>query len=63
MNEENFPGVLGIEVYFPKTYVSQTDLEVANKVSAGKYTVGLGQDAMACKWHKMYKSLKYHLKI
>lgn len=40
-------GVLAMEVYFPKTFVSQEDLEVANGVSAGKYTIGLGQEAMA----------------
>jgi hydroxymethylglutaryl-CoA synthase len=39
-------GILGIEVYFPKTYVKQTEMEAANGVSAGKYTIGLGQDAM-----------------
>lgn len=41
-------GLLGIEVYFPSTYVSQEDLEVFNKVSKGKYTLGLGQTNMAC---------------
>lgn len=40
-------GILAIEVYFPKNYVSQEDLELANGVSKGKYTIGLGQDAMA----------------
>eukprot|EP01042_Synura_sphagnicola_P021891 gene21891-27865_t len=35
------------KVYFPHTYVDQTELEVANGVSAGKYTIGLGQEAMA----------------
>ena len=40
-------GILGLEVYFPSGYVTQTDLEVANGVSTGKYTIGLGQDAMA----------------
>ena len=36
-----------MEVYFPSSYVLQADLEEANAVSAGKYTVGLGQEAMA----------------
>ena len=36
-----------MEVYFPSLYVKQTDLEIANGVSAGKYSRGLGQDAMA----------------
>jgi hydroxymethylglutaryl-CoA synthase len=40
-------GILAMEVYFPSTYVKQTDMEAANGVSAGKYTIGLGQDAMA----------------
>ncbi len=44
---DNHVGILGLEVYFPSTYVRQEDLEVANKVSKGKYTIGLGQDAMA----------------
>lgn len=40
-------GVLAMEVYFPSGYVKQTDLETENGVSQGKYTIGLGQDAMA----------------
>ncbi|CAM9833453.1 unnamed protein product [Choristocarpus tenellus] len=40
-------GILAADVYFPSTYVAQADLEVANGVAAGKYTVGLGQEAMA----------------
>ena len=40
-------GILAIETYFPSLYVAQTDMEVANGASAGKYTIGLGQDAMA----------------
>lgn len=43
----NHTGILGMEVYFPSTFVAQTDLEQANGVSAGKYTKGLGQEAMA----------------
>jgi hydroxymethylglutaryl-CoA synthase len=44
---ENNIGILAMEVYFPSSYVLQADLEEANAVSAGKYTVGLGQEAMA----------------
>eukprot|EP01031_Cornospumella_fuschlensis_P030606 gene30606-36982_t len=46
-NGENNVGILAMEVYFPSTYVTQTDLEKANNVSAGKYTIGLGQEIMA----------------
>jgi hydroxymethylglutaryl-CoA synthase len=35
-------GILGIEIYFPPTYVAQEDLEVFDKCGAGKYTIGLG---------------------
>lgn len=37
-----------MEIYFPSTYVAQEDLEVFDKVSKGKYTIGLGQLGMAC---------------
>lgn len=40
-------GILAIEVYFPHSFVSQEDLEKYDKVPAGKYTVGLGQNNMA----------------
>lgn len=40
-------GILAMEVYFPGTYVTQVDMEISTKVSAGKYTIGLGQDEMA----------------
>jgi len=36
-----------MEVYFPNTYVSQEELEVAYGVSKGKHTIGLGQQKMA----------------
>lgn len=39
-------GILSIAAYFPKTYVSQEDLEKYDKVDAGKYTKGLMQDKM-----------------
>lgn len=44
---QNGVGILAMEVYFPSSYVDQVDLEKENKVSEGKYTIGLGQDAMA----------------
>jgi hydroxymethylglutaryl-CoA synthase len=40
-------GILGMETYFPKRYVAQEDLETFNGIPAGKYTIGLGQQAMA----------------
>lgn len=39
-------GILAIELYFPYQYVDQTELETFDGVSAGKYTVGLGQSKM-----------------
>lgn len=41
-------GILGVEIYFPSTYVSQEELEVFDKAPKGKYTIGLGQTAMSC---------------
>lgn len=39
-------GIVAIELYFPSQYVDQTELEQYDGVSAGKYTIGLGQDKM-----------------
>ncbi|XP_059059558.1 hydroxymethylglutaryl-CoA synthase 1 [Achroia grisella] len=39
-------GILAMEFYFPSQYVDQTELEKFDEVSAGKYTVGLGQNKM-----------------
>jgi hydroxymethylglutaryl-CoA synthase len=39
-------GILAMEMYFPKRYVSQEDMEIANNC-IGKYTKGLGQVNMA----------------
>ena len=39
-------GILGLEIYFPRQYVSQEELEVADGVSTGKYTKGLEQHRM-----------------
>lgn len=41
-------GIHAIEVYFPKYYVSQEELEEFDKVPKGKVTSGLGQINMAC---------------
>eukprot|EP01086_Lenisia_limosa_P015605 TRINITY_DN5112_c0_g1_i2.p1 TRINITY_DN5112_c0_g1~~TRINITY_DN5112_c0_g1_i2.p1 ORF type:complete len:454 (-),score=53.05 TRINITY_DN5112_c0_g1_i2:41-1402(-) len=40
-------GILALEVYFPKYYVDQSELESFDKASPGKYTIGLGQNQMA----------------
>jgi hydroxymethylglutaryl-CoA synthase len=40
-------GILAAEFYIPHRYVSQAELEKFDKVSSGKYTVGLGQSQMA----------------
>lgn len=40
-------GILAMEVYFPAQYVDQQKLEKFDKVSAGKYTIGLGQSKMS----------------
>lgn len=39
-------GILAMEIYFPSQYVEQTELEKFDEVSAGKYTIGLGQNRM-----------------
>ncbi|KAL6060988.1 Hydroxymethylglutaryl-CoA synthase, variant 2 [Balamuthia mandrillaris] len=40
-------GILAMEIYFPSTFVSQTDLENFDRVGSGKYTQGLGQVNLA----------------
>ncbi|EWC46950.1 hydroxymethylglutaryl-CoA synthase [Drechslerella stenobrocha 248] len=40
-------GIKAIEIYFPSQCVDQTELEKFDGVSAGKYTIGLGQTKMA----------------
>ena len=40
-------GILGLEAYFPTTFVEQSELEQYDGVSEGKYTIGLGQQRMA----------------
>ena len=39
-------GIVALEIYFPSQYVDQTELEKFDGVSAGKYTIGLGQGKM-----------------
>ena len=39
-------GIVAIDVYFPSHYVDQSELEDFDKVSKGKYTIGLEQDKM-----------------
>ena len=45
-NNKNI-GILAMEVYFPRSYISQSQLELHSGVSPGRYTLGLGQDALA----------------
>ena len=40
-------GIVALEIYFPSTCVRQDDLEVFDKASKGKYTIGLAQTNMA----------------
>lgn len=42
----NDVGIIALELIFPSQYVNQTSLEAYDGVSAGKYTIGLGQDKM-----------------
>ncbi|RWS12360.1 hydroxymethylglutaryl-CoA synthase: cytoplasmic-like isoform X2, partial [Dinothrombium tinctorium] len=39
-------GILAVEMYFPSTFVDQSELEQFDGVSSGKYTIGLGQTRM-----------------
>ncbi|EFA06304.1 hydroxymethylglutaryl-CoA synthase 1 [Tribolium castaneum] len=39
-------GIHALELYFPSQYVDQTELETFDGASAGKYTIGLGQQKM-----------------
>lgn len=36
-----------MDMYFPRQYVKQSDLELFDGVSAGKYTIGLGQQCLS----------------
>jgi len=46
MKAENV-GIIAMEIYFPKQYVDQAQLEIFDGASTGKYTIGLGQTKMA----------------
>ncbi|VIO97604.1 Uncharacterized protein BM_BM13844 [Brugia malayi] len=51
-------GIRGIELYIPKLYVNQKDLETFDSVEKGKYTIGLGQDEMSfCADHEDITSI------
>ena len=39
-------GIVAMEIYFPSLSVQQAELEAHDGVSAGKYTIGLGQQEM-----------------
>ncbi|VDD89608.1 unnamed protein product [Enterobius vermicularis] len=39
-------GIRAMELYFPNSYVEESELEEFNKVSSGRYTVGLGVKEM-----------------
>lgn len=39
-------GILAMNVYFPRSCVDQAELEKYDNVSAGRYTIGLGQSRM-----------------
>ena len=43
----NETGIIDIQLYIPRYYIDQTELEAFDKVSKGKYTIGLGQDKMS----------------
>lgn len=40
-------GILALEVYTPRTFIRQDELEEHTGVAAGKYTIGLGQEGLA----------------
>lgn len=42
LNKEKI-GIVAMSCYYPKLYVDQEELECYDKVSTGKYTIGLGQ--------------------
>uniref|UniRef100_A0AAF5PV53 Hydroxymethylglutaryl-CoA synthase n=1 Tax=Wuchereria bancrofti TaxID=6293 RepID=A0AAF5PV53_WUCBA len=51
-------GIRGIELYIPKLYINQKDLETFDNVEKGKYTIGLGQDEMSfCADHEDITSI------
>lgn len=46
-SSEDTVGILALEVYTPRTYISQSALEEHTGAPAGKYTAGLGQHGLS----------------
>jgi len=40
-------GIIDIQIYYPRYFVDQEELEMYDKVDKGKYTIGLGQSKMS----------------
>lgn len=40
-------GIVDLQLYVPKNYIDQVDLEEHDKAGKGKYTIGLGQEKMS----------------
>ena len=40
-------GIHALDIYFPSTYISQSDLESFHSIPTGKYTIGLGQTGLS----------------
>jgi hydroxymethylglutaryl-CoA synthase len=40
-------GIIDIQIYIPRYFIDQNEMEQFDKVSKGKYTIGLGQEKMA----------------
>lgn len=40
-------GIIDVQIYIPRYYIDQNEMEEFDKVSKGKYTIGLGQEKMA----------------
>jgi hydroxymethylglutaryl-CoA synthase len=58
LQRPSYVGILACELYIPSLYVEQAELEVHDKVSKGKYTIGLGQQRMSlCSDHEDICSL------
>jgi hypothetical protein len=58
LNRPTSVGILACELYIPSLYVEQSALETYDGVSAGKYTIGLGQQRMSlCSDHEDIGSL------
>ena len=40
-------GIHALDIYFPSTFISQSDLESFHSIPTGKYTIGLGQSGLS----------------